>query len=369
MTSAEISKLSDCDLRRKLREYGTHPGPITGTTRKVYEMQFLKLISEDDRSSECLEQSVDSKSESELKLKPKGEIIPCVTQIPCTRMDTTNDKDSGALIKFNLRKVKRLSDKKLRQKFLSIGRVCGPLTETTRSVHEDLMARLSLEGSHSDALFDESFEEARLGWSDDGEAYFALETFHSFEEQHLNYFIDNIREKIIEIDSVDLRDVGNSEYDGIRTALALYDGQCQQRSKNERGGHSKPKQVRQIGIVQNPFLEAKYSLSLNQLFQKCIKYKEVFAYHATALENVPNIIRNNLNPNYPVAHGRRFGHGCYFSEYPEFSVRYGRECLLVFKILLVLDHDNRYKSDDKGFCEQIFIKDPNLFRPIYVLYF
>ena len=55
---------------------------------------------------------------------------------------------------------------------------------------------------------------------------------HSFEELRSNYSRDQIRETIIDIDSVDLRDIGNRKYDGIRTALAFYDGQCQQRSKD-----------------------------------------------------------------------------------------------------------------------------------------
>ena len=363
-TRNDICKLTDGELRQKLREHGTQPGPITGTTRKVYEKQLLNLSDVRSPGSEV---------KSKLKTHdctPSNQPITSSGDIRCTRMDTKNDKDPKALIKFNLNIVKTISNRELRQKFLSMGRVCGPLTETTRSVHEDLMAKLLLEGHNYDALSDQSFEESRHGWllgSVAPEKLIESKSFHSFEELRLNFFRDKIRETIIDIDSVDLRDIGNTEYDGVRTALALYDGHCQQRSKDDR--HSKPKRVKLIGIVQNLFLEAKYSSSQDQLIQKHVEYKEIFAYHATSLENVPSIIRKNLDPNHPVAHGRRFGDGCYFSEYPEFSSRYGRDCTLIFKVLLVSGHNNRYKSNEKGFCEQIIIKDPNLFKPVYVLYF
>ena len=37
------SKLSDAELRQKLREHGSQPGPITATTRNVYEKLLVKL--------------------------------------------------------------------------------------------------------------------------------------------------------------------------------------------------------------------------------------------------------------------------------------------------------------------------------------
>ena len=74
------------------------------------------------------------------------------------------DKNPKLLIKLNQERVKMLSNIELRQMFQSIGRVCGPLTETTRSVHDGLMAKLLLENPNRDVLFAHSFEESRLGW-------------------------------------------------------------------------------------------------------------------------------------------------------------------------------------------------------------
>ena len=275
LTSGDISKLSDRELREKLREYGTQPGPITGTTRKVYEMQLLNLSSKVRSSG--------SGVKSKLKTDPSHD---------CIRMDTIDDRSKP---------VERAKE------------------------------------------------------------------LYSFDELHLKYLIDQIGETKIDVDSVDLRDIGNTKYDGVRTALALFDGHCQKRSRDDK--YSKPKKVKVIGLVQNLFIGANYTSSKNRLIHNHMHHKEIFAYHATALTNVPSIIRNNLDPNNPVKHGRRFGDGCYFSEYPEFSFQYGRDCLLVFKVLVVPGHHKRYKSDEKGFCEQIIIKDPSLFRLVYVLYF
>ena len=65
------------------------------------------------------------------------------------------------------------------------------------------------------------------------------------------------------------------------------------------------------------------------------------------MQNIPSTMKNNLDPTYPIANDRRFGDGCYFSEYPEFSFQYDRNCLLIFKILLVPNRHYRHKSDKK----------------------
>ena len=74
------------------------------------------------------------------------------------------DKNPKLLIKLNQESVKKLSNIELRHMFQSIDRACGLLSETTRSVHEGLMAKLLLENLNRGVLFAHSFEETRLGW-------------------------------------------------------------------------------------------------------------------------------------------------------------------------------------------------------------
>ena len=46
------SKLSDAELRQTLGELGTQPGPITATTRNVYEKLLAKLCKAPKAGSE-----------------------------------------------------------------------------------------------------------------------------------------------------------------------------------------------------------------------------------------------------------------------------------------------------------------------------
>lgn len=41
--SDEIKKLSNCELRKKIEAFGDRPGPITNTTRKIYELRLMQL--------------------------------------------------------------------------------------------------------------------------------------------------------------------------------------------------------------------------------------------------------------------------------------------------------------------------------------
>lgn len=354
MNGQSISELSDRELRQKLIEHGAKPGPITGTTRTVYEKQLLDL-SKNHLSVLSLDKKLISGKENHAII------------------DTRKDEEPRTLKCLCYSRVKLLSNKEVRKKLISLGRDdLGPLTETTRSVWEKLLVEMLLRNKDHDALFDFSFEESRYFQNTDSdrvelEKHFEAKSFCSFEEARSDWFSKRVRETVLNVDSADLRNVSNSKYDGVRTALALFNGHCQQRGSDSR--YPLPGKVTKIGYVRNSFVEDRYLCSKDELVKDCIDFKEIFAYHATSKQNVPSIIRNNLDPNCPAVHGRRFGKGCYFSEYPEFSVQYGRNCLLIFKVLLVPGHNTRYKSDEKGFCEQIVIKNPCLFKPMYVLYF
>ena len=61
---------------------------------------------------------------------------------------------------------------------------------------------------------------------------------------------------------------------------------------------------------------------------KGIPSEEVWAYHGTQPSFIESICKNNLN----VIKRTTYGHGYYFSEFPEFSGRYGQG-LILFKTL------------------------------------
>ena len=121
-----------------------------------------------------------------------------------------------------------------------------------------------------DVLFDSSFEESR----------YSQMTVQNDRDQLEKHFVQEI---VINVDSVDLRDVGKPEYDGVRTTLALFNGHCQQRVTDCR--NPPPKKVKKVGYVRNSFLEENYLQSKNELLKNSIDHKEIFAYHATDMQN------------------------------------------------------------------------------------
>ena len=46
-TASEIEALSDSDLSRKLKEQGVNVGPITDTTRPLFQKKLLRLLNKD----------------------------------------------------------------------------------------------------------------------------------------------------------------------------------------------------------------------------------------------------------------------------------------------------------------------------------
>ena len=52
----DVVELSDQELRQKLLDLGYQPGPIIESTRRVYELKYLKMIGElgsSDSDREC----------------------------------------------------------------------------------------------------------------------------------------------------------------------------------------------------------------------------------------------------------------------------------------------------------------------------
>ena len=97
--------------------------------------------------------------------------------------------------------------------------------------------------------------------------------------------------------------------------------------------------------------------------------EEIWGYHATRSRNVAGIAKENLDPNRRPTHGRAYGDGSYFSEYPEFSAKYDRQCMFVFKLLLLPSKHQKVNRSAQGYCEQIIIQDNSLFKPVFVLLF
>uniref|UniRef100_A0A915CXE8 LEM domain-containing protein n=1 Tax=Ditylenchus dipsaci TaxID=166011 RepID=A0A915CXE8_9BILA len=63
-----LSNLSDEELRKKLEVYGTNAGPVTPSTRKLYERKLLKLM--EDFSGTEQEEFVDSLTDKNTQKLP-----------------------------------------------------------------------------------------------------------------------------------------------------------------------------------------------------------------------------------------------------------------------------------------------------------
>lgn len=179
----------------------------------------------------------------------------------------------------------------------------------------------------------------------------------------LNNFEDG--EHLYHIGSFDLRDVSNPVCYDIHKAMALYNGDCMSRPAYHQASRHL-KEIKYVGLAVNHKATELYEKNKNDLKKSNKIDSEVYAYHTTLPENVPNIIKDNLN----AVHNEDCNvDGYFFSERPELKINHGKHCIIVFKVLLVNDNHVRVKSDGKGFCQQLVIKDKLLFIPMYVLYF
>lgn len=177
----------------------------------------------------------------------------------------------------------------------------------------------------------------------------------------------------VDFKTFDFRNASHPMFDVVMKASILYDGACMKRKDFKQGrynysAHLK-KDIRTLEVVICHDIWKKYEERKKEISNAGGKYKEIYAYHATAPHNVESIIKNNLDWRRQPVHGRAHGHSCYFSEYPEFSLKYNRECMFIFKLLLLSDQYKRYNPNSRGYCEQIIMWDDSLFKPVYVLYF
>ena len=331
----EIKKLSDSKLRKKLAEFGFTAGPITDTTRSVHESKLLEYLRPHlTKALQC------TSSQS-------------VSPNDCTAMQVdivrvTDKLDDRIMMK---RQVRVLPDFELRRCLVKEGLACGPITDSSRSVYRNLLLeKMKGTGPGVISIPDPSLEELRF--------------LHSSTSSKLTSRA--VEEIQVDLSKVDLRDFSNKTMDHVRTALALYNGSCLQRPNPTKVSHPA---VKGVGILFNHRIEELYELRVNDLRQKGVSVKEIVAYHATCPNNVQSILHSNLNPSLPPVHGRRFGPGCYFSEFPEFSQRYGKECMFIFQLILVEGLYLTHARTKEGFCQQIVIEDVSLFKPRFALYF
>ena len=86
--------------------------------------------------------------------------------------------------------------------------------------------------------------------------------------------------------------------------------------------------ISSIQFITNTVLQQKFDAKKAEFQFNGIPYDEVWAYHGTNPINVMSICESNLNKINRTA----YGHGYYFSEFPELSERYG-QALILFKTL------------------------------------
>ena len=134
----------------------------------------------------------------------------------------------------------------------------------------------------------------------------------------------------------------------------------------------------EIDIVQNSVLEARFDAMKAKLLAKGLG-NEILAFHATALQNIDSILRNNLDPNRGPTHGRAHGNGCYFSEFPNVSASYG-DSMILFRVLPGKEYkgpgtlpqsgyDSKKVSEDRdGYGQMLIIQNAAQFLPAYVFY-
>ena len=175
-------------------------------------------------------------------------------------------------------------------------------------------------------------------------------------------------EHLYNLASFDLQDVNNPICHDINKAVALYTGDCLSRPSYHQS-LTPLKAIQYVGIAVNQAASEKYELTKNNLKKTLTIDSEIFAYHSTSRENVPNIIKNNLNPGDLPVYGKKYGDGCYFTEHPQFSFNFKPNCMFIFKVLLVNDMYKRVTPEGKGFYQQLVIEDTSFFIPMYVLYF
>ena len=130
--------------------------------------------------------------------------------------------------------------------------------------------------------------------------------------------------------------------------------------------------IKSINIVYNRVLEDTFTAKKQEFKQFRIKDDEIFAFHGTAIENVDNILKENLQLRY--ARRQAYGPGNYFSEFPDISLGYGQG-LILFRVLPGVEYSGssldipagsnskKVNGDPEGFGAMLIIKDSAQFLP------
>ena len=158
-----------------------------------------------------------------------------------------------------------------------------------------------------------------------------------------------------------------------------------QKMQKMYGGKSSTLQIKSVDFVvySNDFpLKVKFEEKKNEL-EKGNFTEEILAFHGTDTSNVENILSTNLDPHRSPKHGLRYGKGCYFSEFPDFSRNYGNG-LILFRVLPGKEfedettdetwfkkgyHSKKVRANEERYAEQIIIQDQSQFLPYCVYHF
>lgn len=94
----------------------------------------------------------------------------------------------------------------------------------------------------------------------------------------------------------------------------------------DRMGRDCEAKIQSIDVITNLELEKKFNDQKAAFASAGVPSAEILAYHACAVSNVGNILRENLQVKYARVHA--YGRGIYFSEFPDISMGYGAGLLL-----------------------------------------
>ena len=151
------------------------------------------------------------------------------------------------------------------------------------------------------------------------------------------------------------------------------------------GQNSSTLQIKSVDLVvySNDFpLKVRFEEKKKELEEVNLT-EEILACHGTDISNVESILNLNLDPHRSPKNGLRYGKGCYFSEFPDFSRNYGNG-LILFRVLPGKEfedetndgtwvqkgfHSKKVRANTDRYAEQIIIQDPSQFMPYCVYHF
>jgi hypothetical protein len=139
---------------------------------------------------------------------------------------------------------------------------------------------------------------------------------------------------------------------------------------------STARQINFIEYIDNKRLQAQFDAKKKDFSINRIPDGQIYAFHATQPVNIDNILKNNLNYR-RTANGRAHGDGCYFSEFPDFSLKYGQG-LILFEVLPGKEYEGntlgvptaynckKVSPNAEGCGQQLIITNSDQFIPRFV---